>query len=201
MTNLSRPLRIPVVAACLLAAATLAAQSVDQTLLLKPLANEWPTYSGDYSGKRYSALTQINQKNVKQLSLAWTRRLVNGPGPGGPQQPGATPIIVGGVGTLVAGWPAQVKGAILQVGGVLYVTTPDIPGRSTRTTAARSGTTRGTRGGTQIGTAASGCGATISTSSRPTTTWCRSRQGRKERCTKSWPASSSSTSSTPSRPW
>ena len=72
----------PVVAACLLAAATLAAQSVDQALLLKPLANEWPTYSGDYSGKRYSALTQINQKNVRQLSLAWTRRLVNGPGPG-----------------------------------------------------------------------------------------------------------------------
>ena len=62
---------------------------------------------------------------MKQLSLAWTRRLVNGPGPGGPQPPGATPIIVGGEGTLVAGGPTQIKGAILQVGGILYVTTPD----------------------------------------------------------------------------
>ena len=32
--------------------------------LLKPLKDSWPTYSGDYSGKRYSALTQINQSNV-----------------------------------------------------------------------------------------------------------------------------------------
>ena len=34
--------------------------------LLKPLADSWPSYSGDYSGRRYSALTQINQSNVKQ---------------------------------------------------------------------------------------------------------------------------------------
>ena len=38
--------------------------------LLKPLADSWPTYSGDYSGKRYSALTQLNQSNVKNLTLA-----------------------------------------------------------------------------------------------------------------------------------
>lgn len=118
-------MRGAVLAVCVLAAAALAAQSVDQALLNKPLKDEWPTYSGDYSGKRYSALTQINQKNVKQLSLAWTRRLVNGPGPGGPPPPGATPIIVGGEGTLVAGGPTQIKGAILQVGGILFVTTPD----------------------------------------------------------------------------
>ena len=30
--------------------------------LLKPLADAWPTYNGDYSGKRYSALTQINRR-------------------------------------------------------------------------------------------------------------------------------------------
>ena len=33
--------------------------------LLKPLKDSWPTYNGDYSGKRYSALTQINQSTVK----------------------------------------------------------------------------------------------------------------------------------------
>src|SRR5262245_64928276 len=33
------------------------------------------SYSGDYTGRRYSALTQITQANVKQLSLAWTARL------------------------------------------------------------------------------------------------------------------------------
>jgi alcohol dehydrogenase (cytochrome c) len=108
--------------------------SVDQALLRRPLGDAWPTYSGDYTGKRYSTLTQVNQRNVKQLSLAWTRRLVNGPGPGqrldgprldGPRPPGATPLIVGGVGTLIAGGPTQIKGAVLQAGGVLYVTTPD----------------------------------------------------------------------------
>ena len=41
--------------------------------ILKPLADSWPTYSGDYTGRRYSALTQINQSNVKNLTLAWTR--------------------------------------------------------------------------------------------------------------------------------
>ena len=38
----------------------------------KPLADSWPTYSGDYTGRRYSALTQINQTTVKNLTLAWT---------------------------------------------------------------------------------------------------------------------------------
>ena len=28
--------------------------------LLKPLKDSWPTYNGDYSGKRYSALAQVN---------------------------------------------------------------------------------------------------------------------------------------------
>ena len=43
--------------------------------LLKPLADSWPTYSGDYSGKRYSALKQINQATVKNLTLAWVAKL------------------------------------------------------------------------------------------------------------------------------
>jgi alcohol dehydrogenase (cytochrome c) len=38
-------------------------QALDPAVLTKPLGttDAWPTYSGDYSGKRYSALKQINQ--------------------------------------------------------------------------------------------------------------------------------------------
>ena len=43
--------------------------------LLKPLKDSWPTYNGDYSGKRYSALTQVNQSNVMHLTLAWMTRV------------------------------------------------------------------------------------------------------------------------------
>ena len=46
----------------------------------KPLADSWPTYSGDYSGKRYSALKQIDQTTVKRLGLAWVARVIGGPG-------------------------------------------------------------------------------------------------------------------------
>ena len=40
--------------------------------LLKPLGESWPTYSGDYSGRRYSPLMQVNRDTVKRLGLAWT---------------------------------------------------------------------------------------------------------------------------------
>src|SRR5215218_10155175 len=84
-------------------AAVLAAQALDPKSLLKPLANDWPTYSGDYSGQRYSALTQINTTNVKNLSLAWTSRVTAGMGAqaGGGRGFGApgAPTIVGGEGS------------------------------------------------------------------------------------------------------
>src|SRR4026209_3031396 len=35
---------------------------------------EWPTHYGDYSGRRYSPLTQIASANVKNLALAWIYR-------------------------------------------------------------------------------------------------------------------------------
>jgi alcohol dehydrogenase (cytochrome c) len=101
------------------------AQGVHRDLLHKPLADSWPTYSGDYSGKRYSALTQINQKNVKTLTMAWTRRLVAGPGPSGPVSPDEPPVITGGEGDVVFGGATIVKGAVLSINGVLYVTAPD----------------------------------------------------------------------------
>ena len=60
------------------------AQGLDPVLLTKPATDSWPTYSGDYSGRRFSSLTQINQTNVKNLGLAWVSHLAPGPGPTGP---------------------------------------------------------------------------------------------------------------------
>ena len=51
--------------------------------LLKPLRDSWPTYNGDYTGRRYSALTQVNQSNVQHLTLAWMTRVTPGAGSGG----------------------------------------------------------------------------------------------------------------------
>ena len=61
--------------------ATLSGQQagLDPATILKPLSDGWPSYSGDYTGRRYSALRQINTSNVKNLTLAWTVRLNAGP--------------------------------------------------------------------------------------------------------------------------
>ena len=39
-------------------------QVLDPAKLLKPPTDAWPTYNGDYSGRRFSTLRQINQLNV-----------------------------------------------------------------------------------------------------------------------------------------
>jgi alcohol dehydrogenase (cytochrome c) len=112
---------------------------LDPVDILKPLKDQWPTYSGDYSGKRYSALNQINQSTVKNLSLAWATRVTAGTGPTGVSPGGgggfgggrgggspAAPTIVGGLGTgdlNTAG--ARFSGSILQVNGILYLSSPD----------------------------------------------------------------------------
>lgn len=100
--------------------------------LLKPLADSWPTYSGDYSGKRYSALKQINQANVKHLTLAWVVRLTEGPGQAGGfgfgrGGRGGGPVNIGGLGTgeFVEGRNTSVKASALMVDGTIYISTPD----------------------------------------------------------------------------
>src|SRR5215467_9406001 len=40
-------------------------------LLVKPPAENWPSYNGDYTGRRYSALDQINPSNVDHLRAQW----------------------------------------------------------------------------------------------------------------------------------
>src|SRR3569832_215907 len=44
---------------------------LDGVDLTKPLAENWTSYSGDYSGRRYSGLTKVDTKNVKPRSLEW----------------------------------------------------------------------------------------------------------------------------------
>jgi alcohol dehydrogenase (cytochrome c) len=107
------------------ATVSLHAQSVNRDLLHRPLGESWPTYSGDYTGRRFSALKQIDRTNVKTLTLAWTRRLTAGPGPSGPPLPGEAPVVTGGEGDVVFGGATVVKGSILAIEGVLYVTAPD----------------------------------------------------------------------------
>ena len=48
-----------------------AGQTLDPAALLHPPTDSWPTYHGDYSGRRHSPLTQITPQNVSNLGLAW----------------------------------------------------------------------------------------------------------------------------------
>ena len=103
---------------------------VSPTELLKPLKNDWPTYNGDYTGQRFSALKEINTVTVKHLSLAWSARYTPGGNPpaggrgrfGGPP----VPLITGGEGTgEFAAGGGTIKGSMLAVDGTLYFSMPD----------------------------------------------------------------------------
>ncbi len=99
---------------------------LDPALLTKPLSDSWPTYSGDYSGKRYSSQTEINQSNVKNLTLGWVSRVSSGSSSGGR---GGAPTIVAGVAqtesTTGGGGGTNIRASILEVNGILYFSTPD----------------------------------------------------------------------------
>jgi alcohol dehydrogenase (cytochrome c) len=75
-----------------------AAQNLELDQILHPTKDSWPTYHGDYSGKRHSSLTQITPENVKSLSLAWAFQ---------------------------TNQTATIKSSPLMVDGVLYFTVPD----------------------------------------------------------------------------
>ena len=116
-------------AALVCAPALLAAQGLDPSQINKPLKDDWLTYNGDYSGKRYSALTQLNQSNVSHLTLAWVSRVTAGSGGGGGfggrGGGGGAPTIVGGEGPAEAGGNANIRASILEINGKLYLSTPD----------------------------------------------------------------------------
>src|SRR3984885_10520937 len=89
--------------ALLLTGSWLSAQGLDPTLLLKPPTDTWPTYNGDYSGRRFSPLARINSSNVTAMTLGWEYRLDAGTG----------------------ALTSTIKSTPLEVNGVLYFTLPD----------------------------------------------------------------------------
>jgi acido-empty-quinoprotein group A len=84
------------------------AQGLDpHKLLQKEPVDTWPIYNGDYSGRRFSPLTQIETANVRHLSLAWMYR-----------------VKIAGGAMRGVGEP-DIKSTPLMVNGVLYFTIPD----------------------------------------------------------------------------
>jgi alcohol dehydrogenase (cytochrome c) len=101
---------VKAILACLLAClpSLSLAQGLDaQKLLQKGPTDTWPTYNGDYSGRRFSPLTQVQTGNVHRLSLAWMYRVK------------ITGGAMRGVGD------PDIKSTPLMVNGVLYFTIPD----------------------------------------------------------------------------
>jgi alcohol dehydrogenase (cytochrome c) len=60
-------------------------------LLAKPVGANWPSYNGDYTGRRYSELQEITAANVAQLHPAWVFH------PGNSQRLEATPVVFHGI--------------------------------------------------------------------------------------------------------
>jgi len=110
---MKRSLRVLVCVAVFAALVAVSARLIAQTP-----TDSWPTYHGDWSGRRYSALKQIDAGNVKHLALAWVYRLntsrggaiVGGEGPETPPAPPGAPSI---------------KSTPLLVNGILYFSAPD----------------------------------------------------------------------------
>jgi alcohol dehydrogenase (cytochrome c) len=102
---------------------------LDPSRILEPLKDSWLTYSGDYSGKRYSLLKQIDTSNVRHMTLAWVGHVsAGGPtaGRGFGGGFGAQTIVGGeGTGEVAAGGGANIRASILEVDGILYFSTPD----------------------------------------------------------------------------
>ena len=42
-----------------------------EQLVTQPVGANWPSYNGDYSGRRFSSLAQITKQNVNQLRAQW----------------------------------------------------------------------------------------------------------------------------------
>jgi alcohol dehydrogenase (cytochrome c) len=90
-------LRFKLISLALFCATNLFAQGLAPGKLLEPPTDTWPTYNGDYSGRRYSTLDQINAGNIGSLALAWVFQTHS----------------------------QSIKSTPLEVNGILYFTVPD----------------------------------------------------------------------------
>lgn len=68
-----------------------------ERLLVSPPQQDWPSYNGDYTGRRYSGLDQINTENVKHLRAQWVFHSTNS------DSMEVTPVVVGGVMYITSG--------------------------------------------------------------------------------------------------
>ena len=93
---------VVVMASAILAAQQKPSSWVDPAKFTQPPTTSWPTYNGDYSGRRFSPLKKITDANVQNLSLGWIYRTAPGLGGGVP-----------------------IKGTPVMIDGVLYLTLPD----------------------------------------------------------------------------
>src|SRR5215813_4218098 len=85
-------------ASFLLCASLCLSQGVDRNMLHQPPADSWPSYHGDYTGRRHSSLMQIQPANVAGVGLAWAFQ---------------------------TGQVQMIKSSPLLVDGILYFTVPD----------------------------------------------------------------------------
>ena len=115
--NLSRLFSlVPGTLALLLMMRVMPGQELNPAALLKQPPDMWPTYNGDYSGRRFSALKQVDASNVRNLSLAWAARFTS-------SLPGnvvikATPLLVNGI--LYFSSPNNVWAADVRTGHQLW---------------------------------------------------------------------------------
>src|SRR5580658_4383695 len=71
----------------------------------KPPIDSWTTFNGDYTGQRYSTLTQITPANVSKIGEQWVYKITGV----GSQRGRSEPVI---------------KCTPLLINGVLYITIP-----------------------------------------------------------------------------
>jgi acido-empty-quinoprotein group A len=97
-------------AACVMIAAAFAGAappiSLDPHTIGGPPVTSWPTFNGDYSGRRYSTLTQIGSDNISRIAEQWVFR-------------------ISGIGAQRGAPVPMIKSTPLMVDGVLYMTIPD----------------------------------------------------------------------------
>jgi alcohol dehydrogenase (cytochrome c) len=63
----------------------------EKDLLVQPVGANWTSYNGDYTGRRYSSLRQINATNVSALRAAWVFHPPNA------RRIEATPVVIRGI--------------------------------------------------------------------------------------------------------
>jgi acido-empty-quinoprotein group A len=97
---------------CIFIATTMRAATPNKTVSLDPDTlgkapiTTWPTFNGEYTGQRYSTLTQIAPSNIDRLTQQWVFKISEV----GAQRGAPVPVI---------------KCTPLLVDGVLYITIPD----------------------------------------------------------------------------